>query len=266
MSGSTNSASTRLGKLERALRKQARESFVAGVVADFEPALARASNDSAAAKLVSGARDAVIKSGARAAEEAALERFLAADAVATEVLTPAPMSLDALRNPTTIRIGVDGQRLGDDATDYVAVLLPQFDLLYSAVAPIQNSWSEAIEAGRAFELFGDRGEWQLWDDIEAQLTIDRSREGPAVLPPFITHTPTDHIYWTRRTLASSSSGSAIYVLLHLGSVGWGDRSFRGRARFVRRVPWLPAARVRRKFHRDLEGHQIEIPFIGERLR
>lgn len=32
--------------------------------------------------------------------------------------------------------------------------------------------------------------------------------------------------------------------------------------FERRFPWLPTARVRRCFHRQLEGRQLEIPFLG----
>ena len=32
--------------------------------------------------------------------------------------------------------------------------------------------------------------------------------------------------------------------------------------FERRFPWLPAARVRRRFHRCLDGQQLEIPFLG----
>src|SRR3546814_4239877 len=75
------------------------------------------------------ARRAFVKSAGKAAEDAALEAFLAAK-------DPQPaasplISLDALYSPVQVRIAANGERLPDTATDYVAVLLPQFDLLYA---------------------------------------------------------------------------------------------------------------------------------------
>ncbi len=226
-------ATTRITKLEKTIRARAREAFEQQVAADFDPAIARSGGNDAAIKLLFDARANVIRSGKAIAENQALEQFLAERA--PEVLTPAPISLDALRNPIQIRIGANGERLPDTATDYVAVLLPQFDLLYSVETQVADNWKAAVALGPKFVLFDDQGEWQVWDDIEAQLIIDRSRTDPAVIETMAAHTPTDHIYWTRRPLASSPADLAVYVNLHSGNVSWYYQSSRGRVRFCRRV-------------------------------
>ncbi|TAM22396.1 MAG: hypothetical protein EPN60_17030 [Nevskiaceae bacterium] len=232
------STSARISRIERTLRTQAREAFIEKVAADFDPAVARANNNEAALKLVMEARAAVIRSGKAIAENDALEQFLAERAP-----NPKPLiSLDALYNPVEVRIAANGERLPDTAENYVAVLYPQFvyanglSPLFSIHTEVLPNWQAAVDAGPKFELFGDdKGKWQLWDDVEASLTINRRTNNPAVHMAFAKHTPTDEIYWTR-TPHPSSSGGAVYVNLHLGLVNWNCRLYRGRARFVRLVP------------------------------
>jgi hypothetical protein len=223
------SNSARISKLERAIRKEAREKYTAGVLADFEPAIARANGDAPAAKLLFDARNAVIKSGTKDAEEAALAAFLQAKDPVQQ-----PIDLDALRNPAAVLIAANGERLPDTSKDAVAVLLPQFGLLYTIETWAANSWQRALEIGAAVELFEGKGEWQLWDDVEAGLTIDRRAHGPAVIPAFRGCTPTNDWYWTR-TPHASSSVSALYVNLSYGYVSWNSRDGSGRVRAVRRV-------------------------------
>ena len=232
--------SSRMSKLERAVRTQAREAFIEKVAADFDPAVARANNNEEALKLVMEARATVIRSGKAIAENDALEQFLAERAPEPK---PALISLDALYKPVEVRIAANGERLPETAENHVAVLYPQFvdadglSPLYSLTASeVLPNWQAAVDAGPKFELFGDdKGKWQLWDDIEASLTINRRANDPAVHAAFAKHTPTDYLYWTR-TPHASSPGSAFCVSLRSGYVDWSSRSYRGRARFVRLVP------------------------------
>ena len=223
------SVSQRISKLERTIRAKAREEFAAAVDSDFAAALSRAASNDDVREQLNTARKAFIKSGTRAAEDSALEAFLAAKDPEAK-----PVSLDALYRPDTVLIAANGERLPDTAAEFAAVLLPQFDLLYTAQTWKANNWKHAIELGAKVDLFDGAGQWQLWDDIEASLTIDRSVAEPAVIPAFRGCTPTDDWYWTRRPHASSP-GSAVYVYLHGGYVGWGNQDGSGRVRAVRRV-------------------------------
>ena len=223
------SASQRFSKLEREIRSRARAQLTQEVNTRFEPAIQCAANDADITEHLKQLRAGVIKSQRADAENRALEDFLAAKAPEPTLIT-----LDALRNPVMVRIAANGERLPDTAKEYVAVLLPQFDLLYDVKSDvIASNWAEAVKLGSQIDIVGETG--QLYDDVEAQLTIDRSRCNPAVHEAFAPYTKTDFIYWTRRPYASSPSDDAFFVLPHYGNVSWYYQGYRGRVRAVRRV-------------------------------
>src|SRR3546814_6385559 len=87
------------------------------VSADFAAAINRAAGNDAICSQLIDARRAFVKSAGKAAEDAALEAFLAAK-------DPQPaasplISLDALYSPVQVRIAANGERLPDTATAYV---------------------------------------------------------------------------------------------------------------------------------------------------
>src|SRR3546814_414911 len=92
-----SSISTRITQLERTIRKSARAEFEQSVSADFAAAINRAAGNDAICSQLIDARRAFVKSAGKAAEDAALEAFLAAK-------DPQPaasplISLDALYSP-----------------------------------------------------------------------------------------------------------------------------------------------------------------------
>ncbi|TAM22393.1 MAG: DUF1566 domain-containing protein [Nevskiaceae bacterium] len=149
--------------------------------------------------------------------------------------TRTPLVLDANAAPWIVLIGADGKRVADDATEFTAVLLPDYGLLYDFRFPeAEYTQKQALAAAKKCNLFGER-DWMLTSRKEEELLIDPSAVGPATYPQLRAKTPPSGWVWTRTEHPSSSDG-AIYVSLHGGYVCWLSRGNRGRARFVRLVP------------------------------
>src|SRR3546814_3917089 len=99
---------SRITQLERTIRKSARAEFEQSVSADFAATINRAAGNDAICSQLIDARRAFVKSAGKAAEDAALEAFLAAK-------DPQPaasplISLDALYSPVQVRIAANGDR------------------------------------------------------------------------------------------------------------------------------------------------------------
>ena len=225
----------RINKLHKIILKRAQDELRAEIDKSFGPAAEIAANDpvtirgTPAPKMLAEVKEALYKSRVRGAEEKALQTFL--DKHDPE---PKVVSLDQYLKPRMVNIGVDGKPVAAGTKDHVAVLLPDFGLMYSHAPVDVSNWQAGIDAGKKCRLLG-YDDWQLWSDKEAELVIDRSRAAPATNTDHFPSTPTSRIWWTR-TPHPSSSVHAFCVLFYYGDVYWNDRYYRGFARFVRRVP------------------------------
>ena len=133
-----------------------------------------------------------------------------------------------------IKIGADGQQLPDDATNHVAVLLPDHGLTFTATSVTDSDVSQekCEAAAKACTLLG-ADDWDLPTIEELQLLVDRTRYEPAINTEFFTDIQNDW-YWSK-TAAAWSSASAWGVDFYSGYVGDLRRSSDGFALAVRRA-------------------------------
>ena len=139
-----------------------------------------------------------------------------------------------MTNPTFIKIGADGTRLPNDATDWVAVELPDQGLTFSRTSIVDTDVpQEKCEAAcKALTLAG-HSDWDLPTIEELQLLVDRSRYEPAIDTDYFVDIENDW-YWSK-TPAAWSSASAWNVYFNLGYVSSNRRSGHGFALAVRRA-------------------------------
>src|SRR3546814_12208360 len=94
------------------------------VSADFAAAINRAAGNDAICSQLIDARRAFVKSAGTAAEDAAIEAFLAAKA--PQPAASPLISLDTLHSPVQVRTAANGERLAATAEDDVAGLPPRW--------------------------------------------------------------------------------------------------------------------------------------------
>ncbi|HED4877796.1 TPA: DUF1566 domain-containing protein [Stenotrophomonas maltophilia] len=138
-------------------------------------------------------------------------------------------------NPITLKkIGADRNQLPDDATDHVAVFLPDYGLTFTATSIVADDvpHADCEAAAKALDLLGHT-DWDLPTIEELSLLIDRSRYSPAINTEFFKDIQNDW-YWSK-TPAAWSSASAWYVSFGSGHVGDDPRSSNGFALAVRRA-------------------------------
>ena len=139
-----------------------------------------------------------------------------------------------MSKPTMIKIGADGARLPNDATEWVAVELPEHGLMFSRTSIVDSDipQEECEAACKALSLAG-HADWDLPTIDELQLVVDRSRYSPAIDTDFFVDIENDW-YWSK-TAAAWSSASAWGVDFSYGGVGGSPRYYGGFALAVRRV-------------------------------
>ncbi|MBH1642651.1 DUF1566 domain-containing protein [Stenotrophomonas maltophilia] len=132
------------------------------------------------------------------------------------------------------KIAADGSELPDNATDHVAVLLPDYGLIFTATNIVDSDVPHAKceAAAKALDLLGHT-DWDLPTIEEYQLLIDRTRYTPAITPDFFKGSESDW-YWSK-TPAAWSSASAWSVLFYYGFVNSYHRGGSGFALAVRRA-------------------------------
>ncbi|TAM23393.1 MAG: DUF1566 domain-containing protein [Nevskiaceae bacterium] len=114
------------------------------------------------------------------------------------------------------------------APDGKSLLVPEW--APDSACPERVTFDEAQECATACTLAG--GGWSVASPkVWMASGINHEKEDPASDLP----DAQPDWYWTSQP-DPSSSGDAVYVLLRLGRVDWGNRNGRGRARFVRLVP------------------------------
>ena len=148
---------------------------------------------------------------------------------------PTTTLIDVRQAPQMIRIGADGKPLAEGATGHVAVLLPQYGLMFDIATPVlAESWAKAKAAAKKVRTLGFKN-WVLPERQELLLIVDLSKRLPAIDTALFPNTPTHDWYWTATELASDSS-FAWGVLFYLGYVYYSPRNGAGFVRAVRRVP------------------------------
>ena len=139
-----------------------------------------------------------------------------------------------MKRPTMIKLAADGQELPADATEWVAVKLPEHGLIFTATQINEEETDqESLQAqAAALDLLGAT-DWDLPTIDELQLLVDRERYDPAIDTVFFRDIQSDW-YWSK-TPAAWSSASAWIVDFSFGDVYGGHRYSDGFALAVRRV-------------------------------
>ena len=139
-----------------------------------------------------------------------------------------------MKTPTMIKLAADGQELPADATDWVAVKLPQHGLIFTATQINEEETDqESLQAqAAALDLLGAT-DWDLPTIDELQLLVDRERYNPAINTEYFRDIQNDW-YWSK-TPAAWSSASAWLVDFDGGFVDGNRRGDLGFALAVRRV-------------------------------
>ncbi|WP_282266548.1 DUF1566 domain-containing protein [Stenotrophomonas sp. PS02298] len=145
-----------------------------------------------------------------------------------------------MSNIKFIKIGDDGQQLPNDATDWVAVELPEHGLTFTGTSIVDTDVPlEQCEAAAKALTIAGHSDWDLPTIDELSLLIDRTRYSPAINTDFFRDIQNDW-YWSKTPTAWSldeagSSASAWLVSFYYGYVLNGPRYGLGFALAVRRA-------------------------------
>ncbi|QDH70880.1 Lcl C-terminal domain-containing protein [Marilutibacter alkalisoli] len=144
-----------------------------------------------------------------------------------------------MTQPKMIKIAADGAQLPDDATEWVAVFLPEHDITFTKTSVVDSDVPhEQCEAAcKALTLAG-HSDWDLPTIDELQLLVDRTRYSPAAYVDYF-QIESDW-YWSKTPAkwsekAEGSFSAAWFVLFSLGYVSSGLRGNGGFALACRRA-------------------------------
>ena len=131
------------------------------------------------------------------------------------------------------KIGADGARLPDDATDFVATEDTVTGLMWSATLAedVKQAELERIATACVAAGFAD---WRPPTVDELATLPDRTRDEPAIDTKYFPDTRPDW-YWSSSAYAGDPVDSAWVVHFRYGSVLWYDRHYHACVRAVRSV-------------------------------
>jgi len=142
-----------------------------------------------------------------------------------------------MNNPANIRfvkLADDGTERPIDANDHAIVHFPDHGLqITSRVISTKAMPQRELEALAKAYTLGGHSDWDLLEDYEYNVVIDRRFRKPAVNPNLFLDIPSDWL-WTKTALVGDPS-CAWGVFLDLGLVGYGSRGVQGFGLAVRRV-------------------------------
>jgi Protein of unknown function (DUF1566) len=116
------------------------------------------------------------------------------------------------------KIGADGAKLGDDATEWVAVLDNTTQLIWTVEETKRLTWKKAKAAVEKLDTAGFT-DWRLPTVEELFLLADRTKHSPAIDTAFFPDCKSDW-YWTSTPAAHSPGDCAWFVGFGNGGAGW----------------------------------------------
>jgi hypothetical protein len=129
------------------------------------------------------------------------------------------------------KIGTDGAKLADDATEWVAVLDNTSSLIWAVEETKAMTWKKATAAVKKLSTAGF-DDWRLPTVEDLFLLADRSKHQPAINTAFFPNCKSDW-YWTSTPAAYSPGVYAWVVNFGSGGARWGSHDGNNLVRAVR---------------------------------
>jgi hypothetical protein len=116
------------------------------------------------------------------------------------------------------KVGADGAKLADDATEWVAVLDNTTALIWTVKEMKPLTWKKAKAAVENLDTAGF-SDWRLPTVEELFLLADRTKHAPAIDTAFFPDCKPEW-YWTSTPAACSPGGYAWFVGFGYGVADW----------------------------------------------
>jgi Protein of unknown function (DUF1566) len=129
------------------------------------------------------------------------------------------------------KVGADGAKLADDATEWVAVLDNTTSLIWTVKEMKSMAWKKAQTAVAKLDIAGFT-DWRLPTVEELFLLADRTKHSPAIDTAYFPDCKSEW-YWTSTPAASSPGDCAWFVGFDGGGAFWGGQGSDGPVRAVR---------------------------------
>jgi hypothetical protein len=129
------------------------------------------------------------------------------------------------------KVGADGAKLADDATDWVAVLDNTTSLIWTVKETKPLTWKKAKAAVEKLDTAGFT-DWRLPTVEELFLLADRTKHSPAIDTAFFPDCKSEW-YWTGTPAAYSPGVCAWVVYFYHGDAYWCSQDYGSCVRAVR---------------------------------
>lgn len=134
------------------------------------------------------------------------------------------------------KIGADGEKLADDAAEWVAVLDNTTNLVWTVKETTRLNWKKAAAAVQKLDTAGFT-DWRLPTVEELFMLADRTKYSPAIDTAYFPDCKSDW-YWTSTPAASSPGGCAWFVYFYGGVSLWGLHGCDFQVRAVRASQYI----------------------------